>query len=106
MGRYTWARTTRADLIAATARAAGCHETRSRFVIDHLLEVLADVLVDTRDGQEAQLELRGFGRFYTKKRKGNPAARNPRTGESIPVPAHRVLLWKPSPKITFRMEAA
>ena len=42
-----------------------------------------------------RIEIRGFGVFQVKDTKPKPAARNPRTGEIIYVPARRKTHFKP-----------
>jgi nucleoid DNA-binding protein len=42
-----------------------------------------------------RIEIRGFGVFQVKDTKPKPAARNPRTGEIIFVPARRKTHFKP-----------
>jgi integration host factor subunit beta len=49
-------------------------------------------------GKGEKIELRGFGNFKLKTR--NPRkARNPRTGESVDVPAKKVLHFKPGKEL-------
>ena len=42
-----------------------------------------------------RVELRGFGAFSVKATKPKPAARNPKTGEIVYVPARRKTQFKP-----------
>jgi len=44
------------------------------------------------------VELRGFGAFSTRQRRPR-TGRNPRTGESVEVPAKRVPYFKPGKEI-------
>ena len=44
-------------------------------------------------------ELRGFGTFETKVRKGKEKARNPRTGESCSVESHKVVKFYPGKEL-------
>jgi integration host factor subunit beta len=44
------------------------------------------------------VELRGLGTFDIRERRGRKA-RNPRTGETVSVPAHRVIYFKPAGKL-------
>jgi nucleoid DNA-binding protein len=41
------------------------------------------------------VELRGFGTFEVKKRKGRKRARNPKTGENVAVKDHGVATFRP-----------
>jgi nucleoid DNA-binding protein len=55
------------------------------------------------DGQH--LEIRGFGTFKVTERKAR-MARNPRTGEAVPVPARRVPVFKVSKMLKDRVAEA
>lgn len=44
--------------------------------------------------QRERVELRNFGIFYIKRRKGKKG-RNPKTGEVVPIPSREVVLFKP-----------
>ncbi len=44
--------------------------------------------------QGQRVELRNFGIFKVKSRRGR-TGRNPRTGEAVPVPAKKVVVFKP-----------
>jgi nucleoid DNA-binding protein len=41
------------------------------------------------------VELRGFGTFEIRTRKGREKARNPKTGEVVPVQNHGVTVFRP-----------
>lgn len=45
-----------------------------------------------------RIEIRGFGVFEVKRR-GARTCKNPRTGESVEVPARNVVIFKPSKKM-------
>lgn len=45
------------------------------------------------------VELRGFGTFEIRKRKGRERARNPKTGEIVPVNAHGVAIFRPGKEL-------
>jgi integration host factor subunit beta len=45
-----------------------------------------------------KIEVRGFGSFRTRQRKPR-TGRNPKTGESVAVPAKRVPFFKPSKEL-------
>jgi len=50
-----------------------------------------------------QVKLTGFGNFDLRDKKERPG-RNPRTGEKIPVPARRVVIFRPGNKLKARVE--
>lgn len=70
------------------SRATGMRYVDVRRVMRLFLNLGIDVL-----NAEGGLELRNFGVFTVKKRKAR-RARNPRTGETIMVPAKRVVTFK------------
>lgn len=51
-----------------------------------------------------RVELRGFGAFSVKQREAR-MGRNPRTGESVPVPEKRVPFFKTGKELRDRMNA-
>ena len=50
------------------------------------------------------VKLSGFGNFDLRDKKERPG-RNPRTGEKIPVPARRVVTFRPAKKLQARVKA-
>ncbi len=52
-----------------------------------------------------RVELRGFGAFSVKSRDAR-MGRNPRTGESVPVPAKRVPFFKAGKELRERMNGS
>ncbi len=61
------------------------------------VEQIVDIFFDeitTRLADGGRVELRGFGAFSTREREARKG-RNPRTGESVDVPAKRVPYFKP-----------
>ena len=50
------------------------------------------------------VKLSGFGSFYLRDKKERPG-RNPKTGESIPISARRVVTFKAGPTLKARVEA-
>jgi DNA-binding protein HU-beta/integration host factor subunit beta len=90
---------TKQDLIAGTAVATGLTQAEARVVIDEFLELFAEELERGR-----VIEMRGFGTFYTKERKARPA-RNPRTGEVVPLAKRVVPLFKFSGALRKKIEA-
>ena len=68
---------TKHDLITDISIATGISQKDTRQVVEYLLDFIPHYLskMDT-------IELRGFGTFIVKRRKGRPV-RNPRTGEDL-----------------------
>lgn len=63
-------------------------------VIDEVFSELKDGLADDR-----VIELRGFGTFEIKTRKGREKARNPKTGELVSVDTHGVAVFRPGKEL-------
>lgn len=61
------------------------------------IEALHDLMA-TAD-PEVRIELRDFGVFEVKKTRAKPKARNPRTNETIYIPARRKTHFKPSKRL-------
>lgn len=66
-------------------------------VVDIFFDEIANRLADG-----GRVELRGFGAFSTRRREAR-TGRNPRTGESVKVPAKRVPYFKAGKEIRERL---
>lgn len=66
-----------------------CEKRVVQEVIENLLDQLKESL---KDG--ATIELRGFGTFEPRLRKGRAKARNPKTGEQLSVAPHYVAAFR------------
>lgn len=80
--------TTKHDLIVDVSKATGLTQADTKIVVEELLETVAKNLEE-----EKNIEIRGFGTFYAKIRKPRPA-RNPKTGEVVPLHKRVVPLFK------------
>lgn len=63
-------------------------------VIDSFFEEIKNALNNDR-----VVELRGFGTFEIRTRKGREKARNPKTGELVPVKTHGVTVFRPGKEL-------
>lgn len=81
---------TKRDLALSVSRSTGCKKNAAAAMVDALFETLRDNLI-----QGNRIEIRGFGAFRVKDTQPKPAARNPRTGERVYVPARRKTHFKP-----------
>lgn len=71
------------------------------------IEQVVDIFFDeitARLAEGGRVELRGFGTFTTRQRDAR-TGRNPRTGESVEVPAKRVPYFKPGKEMRERLNA-
>ena len=79
----------KAELINAVAASADCSKKDAEAVITAALDTITAAL---KDGDKVQLV--GFGSFEVKKRAAR-IGRNPKTKESIEIPASVVPVFKP-----------
>ena len=81
---------TKADLVEEISGKTGLTRTDVAVLVDAFLEAVKKSLENGNN-----IEIRGFGTFKIKQRKARKA-RNPRTGEEVPVPDRKVPVFKPS----------
>ena len=81
---------TKADLVEQVAEKTGLTRTDVAATVDTFLEAVRHSLENGKN-----IEIRGFGTFKIKPRKARKA-RNPRTGEVVPVPDRKIPVFKPS----------
>ncbi len=60
---------------------------------EKLVEIIFDTIIETLNNGE-KIELRGFGSFRLRERNARQG-RNPKTGETVDIPAKRVAYFKP-----------
>jgi integration host factor subunit beta len=85
---------TKKDLARAVANAIGCTNNLTLQMVDSLFEAMRETLIEGD-----RIEIRGFGVLEVKDTKPKPAARNPRTGEIVYVPARRKTHFKPGKQL-------
>ena len=69
--------------------------------VENIVSVFFDAITQTL-ADNGRVELRGFGAFSTRERETR-IGRNPRTGESVAVPAKRVPHFKPGKEMRDRL---
>ena len=70
--------------------------------VKRIVQKTFDVIVDSLAGSQ-KVELRNFGVFKIKERRAR-LGRNPRTGESVPVPPRKVVVFKPGLEMKHRIK--
>jgi integration host factor subunit beta len=80
----------KADIVDFVCERSDTNKKEIRTVIDLFIDELKEALKRNR-----VIELRGFGTFEIKTRKGRSKARNPKTGESVEVISHCVAVFRP-----------
>jgi DNA-binding protein HU-beta len=81
---------TKADIVDVIASATGLTKVETEAVVDGFITTVINAMKDGKN-----IEIRGFGSFKVKKRKGR-VARNPRTGQQVMVGEHFVPTFKVS----------
>jgi integration host factor subunit beta len=80
---------TKAEIVDSIYNKTGINRKEIRDMMDLLIDEIKDAL------QRGHIiELRGFGTFEIKIRKGRKKARNPKTGESVSSNAHGIVSFR------------
>ena len=80
---------TKFDIVDSVYEKVDCEKKTIQMVADAFLEEIKNSLKDA-----ATIELRGFGTFEVRLRKGKSVARNPKNGEKVSVPPHHVVAFR------------
>jgi nucleoid DNA-binding protein len=89
---------TKKDIVNQIAEKTDYKQTEVKDIVQLTLDTIASALVADRN-----IELRNFGVFKVKKRRPRQG-RNPRTGEIVPVPERRVVVFKPGLDLKERLK--
>lgn len=81
---------TKADLVEEVAEQTGFTKTDVHVICEKLLEAIKNALAEGKS-----IEIRHFGTFRLKVRRPRKA-RNPRSGEPVPISERVVPIFKPS----------
>jgi len=91
---------TKADLVDEISVRTVLSKKDVEETVDEFLEEVCRALTEGK-----HIEIRGFGTFKVKDRKPR-IARNPRTGEQVPVPSRRVPVFKVSKELKDKVANA
>jgi len=81
---------TRADLAEAVYREVGLSRNESSDLVEAVLDEIVEALMHGE-----QVKISSFGSFLVRE-KGERIGRNPKTGEEVPIPPRRVLVFRAS----------
>jgi len=81
---------TRADLVGALHKEVGLSQTDCAELFEGVLNEITNALV----AGEA-VKLNNFASFYTRQKKTR-TGRNVKTGEEVPIPPRKVIIFRPS----------
>jgi integration host factor subunit beta len=91
---------TKADLVDQVVALGDLTRRDGEVIVETLFESIVGALK-----ADDKIEVRGFGSFRTRQRKPR-TGRNPKTGESVAVPAKRVPFFKPSKELRDLVNAS
>ena len=80
---------TKAEIIDSVYEKTGINRNDIKTAVDLALEGIKDALAEGM-----MIELRGFGTFEIRIRKGKQKARNPKTGETVSVSSHGIAAFR------------
>ena len=89
----------KSDLIEKIVQKANLPRKRAEAVVNLIFDSMTAALA-----KDERIEIRGFGSFVSKHYRAR-TGRNPRTGESIPVPAKRLPFFKVGKELRERVDA-
>lgn len=79
---------TKKDIVLKITDSTGIKQIDVKKIVQKTFDVITDALM-----QGDKVELRNFGVFKIKERKAR-FGRNPRTGQAVPVPPRKVVIFK------------
>jgi|SRR6202046_446794 len=84
---------TKADLVEEVTRVTELPRKESETVVETIFESIITALQ-----ADDKIEIRGFGSFRTRQRRGR-TGRNPKTGAKVEVPPKKIPYFKPSKEL-------
>lgn len=91
---------TKARLAELLFEQIGLNKRESKDMVDAFFDLVGDRLVEGED-----VKISGFGNFQIRTKAPRPG-RNPRTGESIPIEARRVVTFHASHKLKEQIQGS
>jgi integration host factor subunit alpha len=91
---------TRAQLAEAVYQEVGLSRSESAELVDQVLNEIVESVV-----KSGTVKISSFGTFAVRE-KGKRVGRNPKTGEEVPIPPRKVLVFRASQVLKDRINAA
>ena len=85
---------TKAEIVERISESTESSKKDIHSIIDHFFAEVKAALTADRT-----VEFRGFGTFEVRTRKGRERARNPKTGETVSVQNHGVVVFRPGKEL-------
>jgi nucleoid DNA-binding protein len=89
---------TKKDIILKVSDATGLKQIDVKQVVQKTFDCILEALV-----RGEKIELRNFGVFKIKQRKSR-TGRNPRTGQVVPVPPRKAVIFKPGLEMKMKIK--
>ena len=89
---------TKKDIVLKITDQTGIKQVDVKRIVQKTFDVIVESLM-----RNEKVELRNFGVFKIKERRAR-FGRNPRTGESVPVPPRKVVIFKPGLEMKQRIK--
>lgn len=89
---------TKKDIVLKISAETKLKQTEVKKIVQKVFDLIIDSLA-----KGEKIELRNFGIFKIKQRKPK-MGRNPKTGESVPVPSRKVVVFKPGLEMKNRVK--
>lgn len=89
---------TKKEIVLKIAEETGIKQVDVKKVVQKTLDAIVEALI-----RGDKVELRNFGVFKVKSRKPK-IGRNPRTGDTVPVPQRKVAVFKPGRIMKHRLK--
>jgi integration host factor subunit alpha len=91
---------TRAQLAEAVYQQVGLSRSESAELVDQVLDQIVEAVLTA-----GTVKISSFGTFAVRE-KGKRVGRNPKTGEEVPIPPRKVLVFRASQVLKDRINAA
>jgi integration host factor subunit beta len=85
---------TKAEIVERISESITVSKKDIHTIVDLFFSEVKDALTSDRT-----VEFRGFGTFEVRTRKGREHARNPKTGETVTVQNHGVVVFRPGKEL-------
>ncbi|MFC4274582.1 integration host factor subunit alpha [Achromobacter aloeverae] len=96
---------TKAELAELLFERVGLNKREAKDFVDTFFEEIRDALANGDADTPPSVKLSGFGNFQVRDKPPRPG-RNPKTGETIPIAARRVVTFHASQKLKSVVENA
>ncbi len=85
---------TKAQIVESISAEVDVSKKDIHYIIDQFFNEVKGALLEDK-----VVEFRGFGTFEVRTRKGRERARNPKTGETVQVRNHGVVVFRPGKEL-------